>query len=413
MSEQKPRLVVFCGAGFSRAANVPVMSEFGSRLRGGTYLSAEELADFDRIQAYCNTLSATIGESAQNIEQLASFLSILERSAPEHPIPGCRRFVHAADALTLVKRCLIVLVSGRSLQQANVCGTLLDLVRRFDLSLVTTNYDIVIELAAASRRFQKAKPVVGIGLTPRLRKGLMRDALSDKAFDRLYRDDGVPLFKLHGSVNWFQGSDGAVFVEDEVFPEAIQVSEERSPLSISLRGVGGLASLDRRKSIANPEPLVVPPTVLKPEVRMLEDQWQGAWEALHEAEYLCFIGYSFPESDSFMRFFLSSALTDNPRLRRIVIIDPAATDIEDRVASVFQMPSLARCLDFIPYEWHKGLPLDAIIRGVWEPDPKHSPLKERSQRIEAMRIHQGLSNSMMEEPPQINRLRRGVRGHLR
>jgi len=59
--------------------------------------------------------------------------------------------------------------------------------------------------------------------------------------------------------------------------------------------------------------------------------WNAAGKALEEAEKLVFIGFSFPESDTHIRYFLAANLFENVDLRPIVIVDPNADKIYTRL----------------------------------------------------------------------------------
>ena len=53
--------------------------------------------------------------------------------------------------------------------------------------------------------------------------------------------------------------------------------------------------------------------------------------ALAGATHLVFIGYSFPESDAYMRYFLGASLAENVALEAIHIIDPKTDAIVGRL----------------------------------------------------------------------------------
>jgi hypothetical protein len=59
--------------------------------------------------------------------------------------------------------------------------------------------------------------------------------------------------------------------------------------------------------------------------------WQGAAQALKDAELIAFIGYSFPPSDTEMKYFLAGALAENAKLRKIMISDLYADSIVERL----------------------------------------------------------------------------------
>jgi hypothetical protein len=100
------------------------------------------------------------------------------------------------------------------------------------------------------------------------------------------------------------------------------------------------------------EPLMIPPTVMKQSLdEALRSQWAGASNAIADADAIWFIGYSFPETDSFMRFFLAAALGTNAGLKQLLIIDPNA-DACRRAKSLFQTPFLRDVFRMMPSRWN-------------------------------------------------------------
>jgi hypothetical protein len=79
-------------------------------------------------------------------------------------------------------------------------------------------------------------------------------------------------------------------------------------------------------------PIIIPPSFLKPELaRPLRSIWSGAAKALREADRLIFVGYSFPESDTEMTYFLAAALATNVGIEEICVVDPNALQIVQRL----------------------------------------------------------------------------------
>src|SRR5258705_12774937 len=103
----RPNLVIFCGAGFSVCAGLPVMKEFATRLRDSDLLNEEERKDFDSIQHECDYLGAIIGSSSRNVEQLASLLSVLELTRPEFRL-RCGKTAQQALEFIIQKMALLV-----------------------------------------------------------------------------------------------------------------------------------------------------------------------------------------------------------------------------------------------------------------------------------------------------------------
>ena len=83
------------------------------------------------------------------------------------------------------------------------------------------------------------------------------------------------------------------------------------------------------------------------------EQWCQAAKVLAAATQLVFIGYSFPETDAYMRYFLGASLAENVALEAIHIIDPKADEIVNRLGHSGQYG--AHFLDMLkPYNrcWH-------------------------------------------------------------
>jgi hypothetical protein len=81
-------------------------------------------------------------------------------------------------------------------------------------------------------------------------------------------------------------------------------------------------------------PLIIPPSFLKPDLApTIKEVWKGAAAALAAAHDVIFVGYSFPESDREMMYFLATAFTNNALLRSIHIVDPNADQIASRLTS--------------------------------------------------------------------------------
>jgi thiamine pyrophosphate-dependent acetolactate synthase large subunit-like protein len=79
-------------------------------------------------------------------------------------------------------------------------------------------------------------------------------------------------------------------------------------------------------------PIIVPPSFLKTEFKgPMPKIWAGAARALEEAQIVAFVGYSFPSTDTDMRYFLCGSFVNNARLRKIIILDTQAKRIHDRL----------------------------------------------------------------------------------
>src|SRR5262245_42140370 len=143
-------LVIFAGAGFSAVAGLPVMANFSDRIRDSGALGGDERHDFDQIQRECDVLGSFIGGSARNVEQLMSFVSVLDMTLPDYRFVDCKVCKTPRDALFLVTSAIGRLVAAKlPVEQCQWCKRLIDLHTGglANLSFVTTNYDRLIEFS--------------------------------------------------------------------------------------------------------------------------------------------------------------------------------------------------------------------------------------------------------------------------
>jgi hypothetical protein len=152
------------------------------------------------------------------------------------------------------------------------------------------------------------------------------------------------LIRLHGAVNW--DSPGYEVGGRTYKFRVMSHTKPKSDLPWVIDKqfyVGGKAA-----------PIIVAPTVFKHQADgPYAEQWREAAKALAAATQLVFIGYSFPETDAYMRYFLGASLAENVALEAIHIIDPKADEIVNRLGHSGQYG--AHFLDMLkPYNrcWH-------------------------------------------------------------
>lgn len=348
----KERLVVFCGAGFSKCAGIPLMDEFADALRDGDHLNADERQEFDAIQRTCNELGSYIQESARNLEHLASFLDVLQMSNPTFVLEGCKKYRTPELASAFVKECIRhVTHPSLTSYQAQYAARLCQLATTVHLSVITTNYDVHLELGC-------------LGLAPKVRacptQSILDACTPVGSSDALYwtdPDKSFDIFKLHGSVNWYSDDD-ALAIHGRI--QQVHLDKENVDVHRIIEEAGGQET-PRDPSTC----LLSPPSVIKPRIEpLLKDQWEGAASALMRADRLWFIGYSFPPSDSFMRYFLASTLCRNVQLKQIVVIDNDITTIDKRAIPLLESPQHRGRVYPLPRPW-ETLNLDHLLLGEW------------------------------------------------
>ncbi len=104
------------------------------------------------------------------------------------------------------------------------------------------------------------------------------------------------------------------------------------------------------------EPFIVPPTWNKGGYgKPLEQVWKSAFDEIKEAHRLIIIGYSLPETDSYFKYLLAIALSENESLRNIIVVDPAGDAIEQRYSTFLTPNFRKRNFTFHPLDFRDWL----------------------------------------------------------
>lgn len=338
-------IVLFLGAGYSKDVELPVMNDFfpyaQDRLPGEDFDFLESL----RLHAHRGSRLMQLNET--NLEDVLTFALMttkMERTA-------------ADESQKLDERLLKIIgkVYGRvprvqwSQRTAGLMEQFLDLNKakwNHQLTVITTNYDLVAETTLALLELPPALPFEYTQLCSD------ETAKRGRLYAQPSQKTKTTICKLHGSVNWYRREDESLKVEDALI--------ERPSAN------GGESLVEPVEPHRHWTPLIVPPTYAKLQTEpCLEAAASAGWKALHEAERVIFVGYSFPRSDTYMMHYLATAFTENLRLRRIMIIDPAAKDIMARLSkdhgfkdelmdkilahpTSWPDPNLKACYDYLP-----------------------------------------------------------------
>ena len=147
---------------------------------------------------------------------------------------------------------------------------------------------------------------------------------------------GLKVLKPHGSVNWRLDGEGIVVEDDTATPVLVAPTHLKFVRGADLPPADGE---DDTESQAN-EPLgyldVAPP---------IRDIWTAMEEQMHQAKALVFIGYSFPVADLYFSSVLRSVLASRKTSPRIVIVNPDAVAIGQRLMPRFGLSQPLRYFD--------------------------------------------------------------------
>lgn len=308
------KVVLFLGAGFSRQFGLPVMTEFPDYARAHRRVDPEAAKLLSEVILEARGANSFLKSHPKNIEDILTFSEMSVRLGLDdgRRTKTLRRILQTVygdpprEALTRAARqlCSMLEFPFDPASRASEDFTL------EDLSVITTNYDLLPEALLHE-----------IGCAAKLACSDGGNTFTMKGSSWLYSQanpGAIPIFKLHGSTNW--SNDGEHILVDNIIRQ-FQGAPALPMTSITTRHDG-------------PEPLIVAPSFLKAELPdPMKAVWSGAAKALQEANHLVFIGYSFPDSDTEMAYFLATALSKNAHLSQIRLIDPVASKIVARLNS--------------------------------------------------------------------------------
>lgn len=192
-----------------------------------------------------------------------------------------------------------------------------------DDSVMTFNYDLVVERALFQRGLWNPEDGYGFSFEKFPEVGSGQDFVTK-----------VPIFKLHGSLNWTgygfgQPKAEQVFFYDDGSPIfAGYLKDDTPPLSREVyQGKhGGIWMMPSFvKEFAVPEFLTV---------------WDHAAKALRGAERIVIVGYSLPEADSAACVLLG---TNGPAARRVTLVNPSAGELREKYERITGNKSIETC----------------------------------------------------------------------
>jgi hypothetical protein len=317
------KYVFFIGAGFSAVYDMPVMNNFFEKARDTKILEQKEINFLNSLLREARSANSFMQSSPTNLEDILSFAIMSERLNDEN-ISKTNQNISKSEKIKKIIQKVYSHIPKKETYLDNIkslsefCG-----FSDFDnhgnqISFITTNYDLFIELMLMKDRL-KTNPICefnNIELTNYY-----------KIADLYNKKTGKKVMKLHGSVNWFSNDneDDSIDVVDNIV--------KYNPWRNSKLNTHIPAISDRPKEIIDRSPIIIPPSYLKPKDNPLDKIWVEASKTLKEADQIFFIGYSFPQTDTEMRYFLASSLVSNYDLTRIYIIDINAENIVKKITN--------------------------------------------------------------------------------
>lgn len=262
------------------------------------------------------------------LEQLSTFLEARAtltglQLAQGRPV----QFRHALEKLKGVVSSVLAQRGG-----LNSCEMHRRLFSGEDVSAVLSfNYDLIADKTLFGLGWLKwdAKTYRGASQMRSLTKTGKSTRLVD--VPRFRNGKYIPLFKLHGSMNWERDSD--------------------NEHGHRLAGIVPSDDGEKFPSLFQPKvPLIIPPIAAKVEVPSeLSSVWKAGLNSLYDASRWLFWGYSFPPTDTIAQVLFRTALERNRSHKPVVVVNPdysVAKRVKDicRKVKVSYYPSIERYL---------------------------------------------------------------------
>ena len=267
-------IVLFLGAGYSAPFGYPVMNQFTRYADSSSKLKPSEKELLRNIILEARKANSFLQSSPTNLEDILSFAIMGERIGLQNNRVG--------TSSSIIRRILQKIYTDVAdtktfWSQHDTFKSLLGYDEQWNhqLTVVTTNYDLNIECSLFR---------LGIPSDPSIEYNIVPGTHGKY---RLYERGGIPLLKLHGSVNWYEMSKNQdiLQVEDSLVQVHGPMSDDRSyylPL-VCTRNYNPVHA-----------PFIIPPSYIKPEfTKHLREIWRRAANALQNAHIVVFVGYSF------------------------------------------------------------------------------------------------------------------------
>jgi len=327
-------IVLFLGAGFSKDAKLPIISDFGlsSRIEHDflskadmtkkpsvkTFLEAGDT--FQQLQNFCSNVKKIIEIDQNNMEDVFCLVEALcESNVKEIKIDDTTYkldYIRVQIGLWLWKiyqQCpfLDPRKDADVAPYMRFVNFLAEKKLGSRITVISTNYDLIFEYLAWRNKMMASYP-----LPTELYERLIVSKKGNSFINHANIDTSPIICKLHGSINYFNNlsigkSEEKIKISDDIGEKGEYIGGSRINYD---EGMFAVFYLDwweavKKKIEGNIVPAFIPPTYAKLEQRVwLRCIWFKAFEAIRKARAIFFIGYSFTQTDGFIKSFFQGAM---------------------------------------------------------------------------------------------------------
>lgn len=329
------KTVFILGAGASRDSGAPLMNNFIDEARflyENDKIDEIFKEDFARALAAIDNLYKIYQKSNLDLENVESVYSLFEMGKFMKKLPGVsnwediEKIIDSLKILilyTLDKNITIRVSNGRLYPD----GSYMDFVSMIESikdkdgsfpSIISFKYDLALDCAL---HYYQIDVDYCLGNN---------------------NNNYLKLLKLHGSLNWFKSKES-----NEIIPYGFNkinewyfgmhaLDEEDEKVEINLPKKFSKEKIIFKEQELLPIPIIIPPTWNKLEFSYnfeIAKVWQKAAEELSNAENIFVVGYSYPETDNFFKYFLALGILGEKLIKKFWIFNPDQS-IEDRFKSL-------------------------------------------------------------------------------
>lgn len=318
------RTVFILGAGASAFAGAPLMTTFiaaANEVRRSGKLSADEVASFDLVFRARSQLQSVYSKALLDINNVESLFGAFEMAA----LLGSLGNLAAADVDRLPQSIIQLIARTIELRVQYRFGESGD--RGLPRIKPPQPYEEFVELVTALLQSANNPCLITFNYDLALDYALHYAGVPVNYCLEEQTTQGLPLLKLHGSLNWGRCRQCSKIVpwqfQDWFRNKVILRSQEEAFTTVSLSNVLESHSCKSCGLPLQKQPMIVPPTWNKGKYRSeLMNVWRTAAGHLSEAENIVVIGYSLPPTDEFFRYFYALGSVGDTVLERVCIVNP-------------------------------------------------------------------------------------------
>jgi len=318
------KTVFILGAGASKESGAPLMNEFlreSDRLHKNGQIEEMFKADFDRVFTAVDLLDPIYAKANIDFENIEKVYSIFEMGKFVNKLPGLNnsedivKLINSLKVviyLTLDKTITIRASNGKLYPDVSYKNfvSLIKSIKEKDKSfpsIISFNYDLALDCALFFYNYE------------------VNYCLGNNS------NRGVNLMKLHGSLNWFRSLESKKIVPydfseiNKWFRALHATNGDNSIVNINLLKKFSNETIKYKEEELSSNPMIIPPTWNKLEFSHnfeIAKVWQKAAEELSNAENIFIIGYSYPETDNFFKYFYALGILGARSINRFWVFNP-------------------------------------------------------------------------------------------